>query len=125
MTRLAITALAALALAVPAATAAPVRQEAAPSIAAIAASSPQFSTLLSLVKKAGLAGTLSKPGDDVVEKDPLQLGRVLRQCVQRRLRHLGERCIRRCEDGIGAGLRQCAREAGLLDQRQQRRELRR
>ena len=62
MTRLAITALAALALAVPAATAAPVRQEAAPSIAGIAASSPQFSTLLSLVKKAGLAGTLSKPG---------------------------------------------------------------
>ena len=62
MTRLAITALAALALAVPAASAAPARQEAAPSIAAIAASSPQFSTLLSLVKKAGLAGTLSKPG---------------------------------------------------------------
>ena len=62
MTRLTITALAALALAVPAASAAPVRQEAAPSIAGIAASSPQFSTLLSLVKKAGLAGTLSKPG---------------------------------------------------------------
>ncbi len=62
MTRIAITALAALALAVPAASAAPDRQEASPSIAAIAASSPQFSTLLSLVKKAGLAGTLSKPG---------------------------------------------------------------
>ena len=62
MTRIAITALVALAIAVPAATAAPARQEAAPSIAAIAASSPQFSTLLSLVKKAGLAGTLSKPG---------------------------------------------------------------
>ena len=62
MTRITITALAALALAVPAATAAPARQEAAPSIAGIAASSPQFSTLLSLVKKAGLAGTLSKPG---------------------------------------------------------------
>ena len=62
MTPLTITALAALALAVPAASAAPARQEASPSIAAIAASSPQFSTLLSLVKKAGLAGTLSKPG---------------------------------------------------------------
>ena len=62
MTRLTITALAALALAVPAATAAPARQEAAPSIAAIAASSPQFSTLLSLVKKAGLADELSAPG---------------------------------------------------------------
>ena len=66
MTRFTITALAALALAVPAATAAPVRQEAAPSIAGIAASSPQFSTLLSLVKKAGLAGTLSKPGSYTV-----------------------------------------------------------
>ena len=62
MTRIAITALVALAIAVPAATAAPARQEAAPSIAAIAASAPQFSTLLSLVKKAGLAGTLSQPG---------------------------------------------------------------
>ena len=39
------------------------RQEAAsPSIAGIAASTPQFSTLLSLVKKAGLADELSKPG---------------------------------------------------------------
>jgi uncharacterized surface protein with fasciclin (FAS1) repeats len=62
MTRIAITALAALALAVPAATAAPTRTEATPSIAKIAATSPQFSTLLSLVQKAGLAGTLSQPG---------------------------------------------------------------
>jgi uncharacterized surface protein with fasciclin (FAS1) repeats len=62
MTRIAITALAALALAVPAATAAPTRAEATPSVATIAATSPQFSTLLSLVKKAGLAGTLSQPG---------------------------------------------------------------
>jgi uncharacterized surface protein with fasciclin (FAS1) repeats len=57
-----VTAVAALALAVPAATAAPDRTDATPSIAAIAAKSPQFSTLLSLVKKAGLAQTLSTPG---------------------------------------------------------------
>lgn len=62
MTRMLVLATAALALAVPAATAAPARTEAAPSIAAIAATSPQFSTLLSLVKKAGLAQTLSTPG---------------------------------------------------------------
>jgi uncharacterized surface protein with fasciclin (FAS1) repeats len=62
MTRMLVTAVAALALAVPAATAAPARDEATPSIAGIAAKTPQFSTLLSLVKKAGLAETLSKPG---------------------------------------------------------------
>ena len=62
MTRMLVTAVAALALAVPAATAAPDRTDATPSIAAIAAKSPQFSTLLSLVKKAGLAQTLSTPG---------------------------------------------------------------
>ena len=96
MTRIAITALVALAIAVPAATAAPARQKAAPSIAAIAASSPQFSTLLSLVKKAGLAGTLSQPGSytvfaptnaafakvpkatlNALAKNPAQLKRVL------------------------------------------------
>jgi uncharacterized surface protein with fasciclin (FAS1) repeats len=62
MTRIIIGALAALAIAVPAATAAPTRAEATPSIAGIGAPPPQFSTLLSLVKKAGLAGTLSQPG---------------------------------------------------------------
>jgi uncharacterized surface protein with fasciclin (FAS1) repeats len=62
MTRILITAIAALALAVPAATAAPARETANPSIAAVATQTPQLSTLLSLVKKAGLAGTLSKPG---------------------------------------------------------------
>jgi uncharacterized surface protein with fasciclin (FAS1) repeats len=62
MTRILITAVAALALAVPAATAAPTREAASPSIAAIATETPQLSTLLSLVKKAGLAGTLSNPG---------------------------------------------------------------
>ena len=62
MSRIILAALAALALAVPAATAAPTREHASPSIAAIAAQTPQFSTLLSLVKKAGLAETLSKPG---------------------------------------------------------------
>jgi uncharacterized surface protein with fasciclin (FAS1) repeats len=62
MTRIIIGALAALAIAVPAATAAPTRAEATPSIAGMAPPSPQFSTLLSLVKKAGLAGTLSQPG---------------------------------------------------------------
>ena len=62
MSRIILAALAALVLAVPAATAAPTRGQASPSIAAIAAQTPQFSTLLSLVKKAGLAETLSKPG---------------------------------------------------------------
>ncbi len=62
MTRILITAVAALALAVPAATAAPARETATPSIAAVATNTPQLSTLLSLVKKAGLAGTLSSPG---------------------------------------------------------------
>jgi uncharacterized surface protein with fasciclin (FAS1) repeats len=62
MSRIFLTVLAALALAVPVATAAPAREQASPSIAAIAAQTPQFSTLLSLVKKAGLAETLSKPG---------------------------------------------------------------
>lgn len=62
MTRIALIVVAALALAVPAATAAPAREQATPSIAAIAAGTPQFSTLLSLVKKADLADVLSKPG---------------------------------------------------------------
>jgi uncharacterized surface protein with fasciclin (FAS1) repeats len=60
MTRIALTALAALALAVPAATAAPAESEASTkTIAALAASTPQLSTLLSLVKQAGLADELS------------------------------------------------------------------
>jgi uncharacterized surface protein with fasciclin (FAS1) repeats len=62
MTRILIAAVAALALAVPAASAAPAREAATPSIAAVATKTPQLSTLLTLVKKAGLAGTLSKPG---------------------------------------------------------------
>ena len=62
MTRISIAAVAALALAVPAASAAPAREAANPSIAAVATKTPQLSTLLSLVKKAGLAETLSKPG---------------------------------------------------------------
>ena len=62
MTRILIAAVAALALAVPAASAAPAREAAAPSIAGVATKTPQLSTLLTLVKKAGLAGTLSNPG---------------------------------------------------------------
>ena len=62
MTRILITAAAALALAVPAATASPVRETATPSIAAVATKTPQLSTLLSLVKKAGLADELSANG---------------------------------------------------------------
>ena len=62
MTRILITAVAALALAVPAASAAPAREAATPSIAAVATKTPQLSTLLTLVKKAGLADTLSNPG---------------------------------------------------------------
>ena len=62
MNRIAPLILAALAIAVPAATAAPTQQEASPTIATLAAKSPQLSTLLSLVKKAGLADELSAPG---------------------------------------------------------------
>jgi uncharacterized surface protein with fasciclin (FAS1) repeats len=97
MTRIALTALAALALAVPAATAAPA-ETAAPkkTIAALAAATPQLSTLLSLVQKAGLADELSAKGQltvfaptnaafakvpkstlDALAKDPAALKRVL------------------------------------------------
>ena len=58
-TRIALTVLAALALTVPVATAAPAREEASPTIAGVAAKTPQLSTLLSLVKQAGLADELS------------------------------------------------------------------
>ena len=44
--------------------------------------------------------------DDVVEEHALQRGGVLRQLVERRLRHLGEGGVRRCEDGVRAGLRE-------------------
>lgn len=59
MTRIILVVLAALALAVPAATAAPAREQASPTIAGLAAKTPQLSTLLALVKKAGLADELS------------------------------------------------------------------
>ena len=62
MTRIILVALAALALAVPAASAAPARETATPTIAGLAAKTPQLSTLLSLVKRAGLADELSAPG---------------------------------------------------------------
>ena len=62
MTRIALVALVAAALAVPAASAAPARETARPTIAGIAAGSPQFSTLLALVKQAGLADELAGPG---------------------------------------------------------------
>ena len=62
MTRIALVVIAALALAVPAATAAPARETASPTIAGVAAKSPQFSTLLSLVRKAGLADELAARG---------------------------------------------------------------
>jgi uncharacterized surface protein with fasciclin (FAS1) repeats len=52
----------ALALAVPAATAAPAKPAASPTIAVVATKTPQLSTLLSLVKKAGLADELAAPG---------------------------------------------------------------
>ena len=58
MNRIALLVLAALAIAVPAATAAPAQKEASPTIATLAAKTPQLSTLLSLVKKAGLADEL-------------------------------------------------------------------
>ena len=62
MNRIALLIIAALAIAVPAATAAPGQKEASPTIATLAAKTPQLSTLLSLVKKAGLADELSAPG---------------------------------------------------------------
>ena len=62
MTRITLVALAALALAVPAASAAPAREAPTPTIAGRAAKTPQLSTLLSLVKQAGLADELSAPG---------------------------------------------------------------
>ena len=62
MTRITLIVLAALVLAVPAATAAPAQDEASPTIAALASKTPQLSTLLSLVKRAGLADELSAPG---------------------------------------------------------------
>ena len=62
MTRIALLGLAALAIAVPAATAAPSKNEASPTIATVASKTPQLSTLLALVKKAGLADELSAPG---------------------------------------------------------------
>jgi uncharacterized surface protein with fasciclin (FAS1) repeats len=62
MTRIIPLVLAALALAVPAASAAPARETASPTIAGLAAKTPQLSTLLSLVKQAGLADELSAPG---------------------------------------------------------------
>ena len=65
MNRIALLVLAALAIAVPAATAAtaaPAQKQASPTIATLAAKTPQLSTLLSLVKKAGLADELSGPG---------------------------------------------------------------
>ena len=58
--RITLVVLAALALAIPAASAAPAESAAQKkTIAALAASTPQLSTLLSLVKKAGLADELS------------------------------------------------------------------
>jgi uncharacterized surface protein with fasciclin (FAS1) repeats len=62
MNRIALLIVAALAIAAPAATAAPAQKQAAPTIATLAAKTPQLSTLLSLVKKAGLADELSAPG---------------------------------------------------------------
>ena len=62
MTRILTITACALAVAVPAATAAPSERTATPTIAAVATKTPQLSTLLSLVKKAGLADELSAPG---------------------------------------------------------------
>ena len=63
MTRIVLTALAALALAVPAASAASVESASSKkTIAGLAGATPELSTLLSLVKKAGLADELSAPG---------------------------------------------------------------
>jgi uncharacterized surface protein with fasciclin (FAS1) repeats len=62
MTRIILVALVVLALAVPAASAAPTRESATPTIAGLAAKTPQLSTLLSLVKAAGLADELAAPG---------------------------------------------------------------
>ena len=62
MIRTTLLALVALALAAPVATAAPTQKTANPTIAGVAAKTPQLSTLVSLVTKAGLADELSAPG---------------------------------------------------------------
>ena len=63
MSRIILTVLAALALAAPAATAAPAETASSKrTIAALAAETPQLSTLLALVQKAGLADELSAKG---------------------------------------------------------------
>jgi uncharacterized surface protein with fasciclin (FAS1) repeats len=65
MIRIITVAACALGLAVPAATAAPAapaERAASPTIAVLATNTPQLSTLLSLVKKAGLADELAAPG---------------------------------------------------------------
>ena len=62
---------------------------------------------------------------DVVEQHRAQLGLVLRERVERRLRHLGERRVGRREDGVRALALQRPGEAGLLQQRGERLELRR
>ena len=99
MYRFALALTAAAALWIPAAGAAPAAEPSAPtqpSIAAVAGKTPQLSTLLTLVKKAGLAKTLSSPGALTVlaptnaafakvpkatlralERNPAQLRRVL------------------------------------------------
>ena len=97
MTRIVLTALAALALAVPAASAASAESASSKkTIAGLAGATPELSTLLSLVKKAGLADELSAPGAltvfaptnaafakvpkktlDALAKNPKQLQRVL------------------------------------------------
>ena len=96
MTRIVLLVLTALALAAPAASAAPAQDQAAPTIAGLAAKTPQLSTLLALVKQAGLADELSATGAltvfaptnaafakvpkktlDALAKNPAQLRRVL------------------------------------------------
>ncbi len=63
MYRTILTLIAALALLVPGASAATKQTSADPTIAELAAATPQLSTLLSLVKQAGLADELAAPGN--------------------------------------------------------------
>ena len=65
---------------------------------------------------------VSLPLGHVVEQDGLQLRLVLGECSERRLRHLRERGVRRCEHGQRPLPGEGAREARLLDERDERLE---
>ena len=68
-------------------------------------------------------GRRHRAGDDVVEEDLAQLGRIRREGLERRRRHLREGGVGRGEDGERPAARERVGEAGLLEQRGERGEL--